>query len=413
MSPPETAAAVAAVLAVGSELLSGRSGDLNTRGSARILLNRGIEVAESRTVPDDRGAVSSALSELACRFDLVVVTGGLGPTDDDLTAAAVADAFGLGIVRNREAERMILEGLQGRTPATSTLLSQADLPEGAAAVENPRGSAPGFILRTERGGMVLAVPGFPEEAAGLLPLCLDAAGIRAAGGPPEKMLLRTWGVPESELASAVGILAGSEDLDIAFLPSYGRVDLIFAKTPDSDKVYRRIKEQLGIHTYGSDPERSLEMVLSTVLLGRGATLSVAESCTGGLVGSLLTEIPGASNWYTGGVITYSDSLKTSVLGVDPDLLIQHGAVSRETALAMAHGVRELTGSDIGAAVTGIAGPSGGSVEKPVGTVCMAVVSGGSEESVTRQFRGPRMVVRRASASYLLGMLLTHPEVDPR
>ena len=413
MSQPETATAVAAVLAVGSELLSGRSGDLNTRGSARILLNRGIKVAESRTVPDDLGAVSSALSELACRFDLVVVTGGLGPTDDDLTAAAVADAFGLGIVRNREAERMILGGLDGKTPATPALLSQADLPEGAVAVANPHGLAPGFILGTNRGGMVLVVPGFPEEAAGLLPLCLDASGIGTAGGGPEKMLLRTWGVPESELASAVGTLTDGEDLDIAFLPAYGRVDLVFAKSPVADKVYRRIKEQLGVHTYGSDPERSLETVLSTTLLGRGETLSVAESCTGGLVGSLLTEIPGASNWYTGGVITYSDSLKTSLLGVDPGLLVRHGAVSLETALAMARGVRGLTGSSIGAAVTGIAGPSGGSADKPVGTVCMAVVSGASEESITRQFHGPRMVVRRASASYLLGMLLTHPEVDPR
>jgi len=391
----------AALVLVGDELLSGRTRDLNLRNAARILDRYGIAVTECRTVPDTAGAVASALVSLASPGRILITTGGLGPTDDDLTLRGVAAAASVRLERNPDAEWMIRGRYEsGSLDMPQSALVQADIPEGAEPVDNPVGIAPGVILKS-RGMLFVSLPGVPSEAEALLPACLERAGL-APGETGREFVLRTWGIPENRLYDM--LTAEARGVSLAFLPSPGRVDVKIAGEGAAGFA-ARAEAVLGGAVYSVDRETGLEAAVGELLLRRGWRLSVAESCTGGMLGSAITSVPGSSDWFDGGVVSYSDRVKIRVLGVPEKVLEEHGAVSRETVTAMCRGVSALLGTEAAVAVSGIAGPGGGTEEKPAGTVWMAAKAGGEEDCRVQRFPGDRNGVREAAVAHSLGMLL--------
>jgi len=393
----------AAVLTVGDELLEGRTRDANLMQVSRGLSARGIAVVEARTVADSLDAISAAVRHLLEPGRLLVTTGGLGPTDDDMTLPAVALALDLPLERSPGAEAMVrarMEDLGRECPRSA--LGQADLPRGAMPVENAVGVAPGAVIAAGESAVV-CLPGVPAEVRGLLDRCLEALGVCGAGTEGYS-LLRTWGVRENDMFDALAPIAEDLGCRLAFLPSACRVDLkIFGEA--REEMARRVTEIYPGRVYSRSREVSLAGRLGGELLSRGLTVAVAESCTGGLLGGELTSVPGASDWFAGGVISYSNRVKSNLLGVPSETLDRHGAVSRQVVEAMAEGVRDLVGSDAAMAVSGVAGPSGGTPEKPVGTVWMAVSHPGGGHRARELFGGDRGHVRRSAVSFVMGMLL--------
>ena len=394
----------AALVLVGDELLEGRTRDRNLQLSSRILVSFVLRVVECLPGPDSLEALSSALISLAAPGRLLVTTGGLGPTDDDMTLEGVAVAASIRLERNGIALEMVRQRYAdfGREPPLSAL-SQADIPSGAEPVPNVVGIAPGIVLDTPL-MLVISVPGVPGEVKTLLPACLEKAGFERVSGTRDS-LVRTWGIPENELYDLLSDRASGRNVELAFLPSEGRVDVRISG--DSAAGFTAMAtDLLGAKVYGSDPGITLEETVGNMLLESGGMLAVAESCTGGMLGSTITSVPGSSRWFSGGVISYSNQVKTTLLGIPETLLEEHGAVSRETVLAMASGVSKLLGSSAAIAISGIAGPEGGTSEKPVGTVWIAVGAGNRFESASYRFPGGRNEVRRAAVSHSLGMLCT-------
>jgi nicotinamide-nucleotide amidase len=390
------------LLAVGDELLSGRTRDSNLYSLGGILGRRGLPLREARVVRDDTGAIAAAVTGLLTPGTLLVTTGGLGPTPDDMTLQGVAAALDLPIETCPDAVRM----LEDRASSMAETLPpaafrQAELPRGAVPVKNPAGMAPGVVVRA-RESLVICLPGVPSEALALLPPCLDAAGIpedRAA-----EFYARTWGMREIDIYRTLAPLHEVFGCSPAYLPSPGRVDLNFAGGC-AGEFRNRAAALLGSRVYAQERDITLEEVLAGELLSRGLTAAVAESCTGGMIAAGLTGIPGASEWFSGGVTAYSNPAKTRLLGVPPELIRDRGAVSRETALAMARGAMDALDARCAVAVTGIAGPSGGSADKPVGTVWIAACRGADATSSLWKFAGGRESVRLAASSCALGTLL--------
>jgi nicotinamide-nucleotide amidase len=393
----------AALVLVGDELLDGRTRDRNLELSSRILASFGLRITECRVIPDSLEAVSSALNSLASPGKLLVTTGGLGPTDDDLTLEGVAAAASVRIERNDIALEMVRQRYTdlGREMPLSAMF-QADIPTGAEPVPNPVGFAPGVVFAAPS-MLVISVPGVPGEAEALLPECLEKAGFERASCTRSTPLVRTWGLSEIELYDLLSSKASGSHVELAFLPSSGRVDVRVAG--DSAVEFAAMATALlGEAVYGSNPDITLEETIGNMLLDRGEVLAVAESCTGGMLGSLITSVPGSSLWFSGGIISYSNNAKTSLLNIPCSLLEKNGAVSRETVLAMASGVSNLLGSYAAIAISGVAGPEGGTAEKPVGTVWIAVGAGTRSESASYRFPGDRAEVRKAAVSQSLGML---------
>ncbi len=392
----------AKVLLVGDELLEGRVSDRNLAVVAESLASRGLAITEARVTCDSREAVSRAFLEMLAPGTLLVTTGGLGPTDDDLTLAAVADALGLPLVRNAAAEGFVRSRYETQgVPCPSGALVQADIPQGSRPVRNPAGVAPGVVLDA-LGGAVICLPGVPREVAALLGPCLDEVGL-ARGGTPGLSVVRTWGIPEQELYDLVRRENLADTSEMAFLPRPSLVDMKL-RGPDSAAAARRIAARLGRKAYAVGEWRSLESALGCALSERGLLLGVAESCTGGMLGSRLTSVPGSSRWFAGGIVAYSDRLKTSLLGVGEGILSAHGAVSEETARAMARGALARLGAGAALAVTGIAGPAGGTPEKPVGTVWIAAAGPGFEAARLNRLWGDRDAVREGAAARAMGLL---------
>ncbi|HOP27059.1 MAG TPA: nicotinamide-nucleotide amidohydrolase family protein [Candidatus Sabulitectum sp.] len=392
-----------AMIMVGDELLSGRTRDANLKRFSDELARRGLPVEEARVVRDISGEIAGAVRDLFRPGRILLITGGMGPTDDDLTVAAVAEAMGLAMKRDAEAEGMVRsrQELYGLGMPDSAL-KQAVIPVGAVPVLNTAGIAPGVVLRKD-GGAVICLPGVPCESGALLAPCLLEAGA-GAGSPGEILFIRTWGLKENDLYDRLKETAGKHGVVPAFLPSPGRVDLK-VRGPGARAFFDEVLTILGPSVYSTSRDETLEEVLGARLLEKGYNMATAESCTGGGIGRKLTTVPGASRWYQGGVVTYSDRLKTSVLGVSPDILASFGAVSGETALEMARGVLHLTGADCAVSVTGIAGPGGGSPEKPVGTVWTAASVPGGESVRHWRLGGGRGTVRQGAVSRALGSLL--------
>jgi nicotinamide-nucleotide amidase len=369
----------AAILSTGDELTTGRIVDTNANWLADKLFELGIDVTAVITVGDFPERLEWAWRQAIARAHLVISTGGIGPTADDLTSETVARVAGVPLVLDEESAGRIRGFFAAANrPMPENNLRQALIPRGAVIVPNPLGTAPGYRLAVGDCHLVV-LPGVPRE---MKPMMEDTVlpWVRAQRGGEVYLarVFQTFGITESGLDELVAGVVAPEEGRISFRASFPEVSLrvVVHGAPDEaarrlDIVAARLRERLGPCVYGEGAVTMQEMV-GRALAVKGLTLAVAESCTGGLVGHRLTEVAGSSAWFRGGVIAYANEVKEQLLGVRAATLARHGAVSEETAAEMADGVRRALGADLGLGVTGIAGPTGGTPEKPVGTVCFAL-----------------------------------------
>ncbi|HKV12685.1 MAG TPA: CinA family nicotinamide mononucleotide deamidase-related protein, partial [Thermoanaerobaculia bacterium] len=387
----------AAILAVGSELLGTDRLDTNSLRLTATLERYGAELRRKAVVGDSVDEIVSELRTLLASVDLILVSGGLGPTSDDVTREAVAAALGRGI-RTDEA---VLAGIERRfasfgrrMPATNR--KQADVVDGAELIENARGTAPGMILEKD-GVHLFLFPGVPPELDGMIASHLEPwLAARSGGVARETAVLKIAGLPESEVEERIFPAYSEFGREwITILASPGEIRLqATAAGPEPERRERlatmaaRLRELAGDAVFATREEETLESVVGELLRAAGATLTVAESCTGGLLGQKITAVSGSSDYFLGGFITYTNPLKTELAGVPEAMLAEHGAVSEPVARAMAEGVRRALRSDYGIGITGVAGPGGGSEEKPVGTVHVAVAGPGDGEVHHRKIRFP-------------------------
>jgi competence/damage-inducible protein CinA-like protein len=401
------------ILTIGTELLLGFQLDSNAADLGKALAGAGCRVVRRTTVADRRADIRAAVAEAVTRADAVICTGGLGPTSDDVTKAAVADLWGLPM----DSDPQVLAALEARfkrlgRPMPAANKSQAEVPRGATVLANPRGTAPGLWIERD-GKVVVLLPGVPKEMRGLLvEQVLPRLAARSGDTVVASRTLRTTGAPESAVAERVAPVEDQlSPLTLAYLPSFEGVDLRLTAWDlplgEAEALLQRgartLIPALGEHFYG-EGDTDLAAVVLDQIRKRGSRLAVAESCTGGLIGARLTAIPGASAVFHGAVVAYADTIKTAALKVPMETLQAHGAVSEETARAMAHGAQRLFSVDATIAVTGVAGPTGGTPEKPVGTVCMVARLDQKERALTRVFPGDREDVQRRSAQAAMDLL---------
>ncbi len=371
----------AEVLTIGDELLRGEIVDSNKSFLSDRLLSLDIETHYHASVRDVPADMTDAFRRAAERSDVVLVSGGLGPTRDDLTSEVLASSFGRKLVRNEEA----LEGIRAFFRAagremTENNATQADFPEGAEVLPNPIGTAPGFMIE-EQGTLFFSLPGVPREMMRMMDeQVLPRLASRAGGGRVVRArILRTFGTGESMLDDQLKDVAAEGDVSLGFRTSFpdnylrpvARGANVEEAEARLDRVCDEIRERLGAIVYGEGDD-TLPMVVGRLLTEHGKTLAVAESCTGGLIAEQITEVPGSSGYFLGGVVAYSNEAKARFLGVPESVIAEHGAVSEPVVRAMAEGVRERFGADLGVATTGISGPDGGTEEKPVGLVHIAL-----------------------------------------
>lgn len=403
------------IVAVGTELLLGQLVDTNTPHIAGALASAGIDVFGTRGVGDNRERIARSIRDALERADGVITSGGLGPTVDDLTKEAVCDALGLEVELHAESlERMEAFFRSSGREMRENNRKQAMLPKGAIVLENPNGTAPGFVAFDARGKFVAAMPGVPREMHPmlqdrLLPWLRSHFGVRSS---IYTRVMHTINIGESEIDHRIEELFRSfENPKIGVLAHDWRCDVkIMAKAQSEEEARRliapveeEIERRLRGHIFGYDDDTLASTVL-TLLQARGERVATAESCTGGNVGAMLTAVPGSSLAYVGGVVAYDNSVKVRELGVPPETLDRVGAVSEETALAMAAGARERLGADFGISTTGIAGPGGGTDEKPVGLVWLAVAGPDGAHARSIQFRGGRAAIQTRASVALLGLL---------
>ena len=383
----------AEILCIGTELLLGNITNGNARWIAEQLAALGIPHQRQLVVGDNRERLIAELQAAPERCRVLITTGGLGPTPDDLTTEAIAAAFGAPLVEHPQVWAEIQARLAARgRPCAASNRRQAFLPEGAALLPNPTGTAPGMIWSPRPDFTILTFPGVPSEMRAMWE-ATAAPWLRGAGlaeGVFASRMLHFWGVGESNLAEQMADLLEGTNPTVAPYAGSGEVKLrITARAATSEAavqllepVEAEIRARTGALCFGVD-EASLASVLLEQLRSRGQTLAVAESCTGGGLGASLAAVPGASDVLLGGVIAYANRVKHGLLGVPAELLEAHGAVSDPVARAMAEGARRATGADWALALTGVAGPGGGSAEKPVGLVHIAVAgpAGCSSEGV--------------------------------
>ncbi|WP_273842531.1 competence/damage-inducible protein A [Rubrobacter calidifluminis] len=404
----------AEVLAIGTEMLLGELVDTNTAWISRRLAALGVGIYRHTTVGDNLGRIAAALQEAASRADLVITTGGLGPTSDDLTNEALARATGRRMVEYAEAREHVERKFRefGRKPSPSNY-KQALFPEGTTLIPNPLGTAMGALLESD-GTLFATLPGVPQEMRGMFEETLVPLIRERSEGAIVSRTLWFVGLGESALAERVQDLLDAENPTVAPLAGQGKVRLRItarAATPEEaegqiEPVAREILSRLGRYYFGED-EETLESVVGRLLTEKGRTLALAESCTGGLLAKRLTDIPGSSRYFKEGLVTYSNEAKERLLGVPRELLVRYGAVSEEVARAMAEGVRRLAGSDYGLSVTGIAGPEGGTPEKPVGLVWVGLADAGgtrAEKLNLTAWSRSREAIRERSASGAFDLL---------
>jgi nicotinamide-nucleotide amidase len=405
------------VVCTGDELLSGLTTDTNSPYFMGKLFELGEQVSRSQTVGDDREEIIGALTAVVARADAVLVSGGLGPTADDLTAECAATAAGVRLIE----DQAVLESLRARfakrqLPLTPNNARQAMVPEGAEVVHNRFGSAPMLIQRI--GGCTLFfVPGVPREYRGLVDSEVLPRIAEMIERQPNRIyraarLMKTVGLFESHLDALVKPLAKAHSkVRFGFRTHAPENHLKLlaeaSSQPEANdalaKAERACREVLGPYLFGVDQD-SFPAVLGLLLRDRGETVALAESCTGGLASALLTSPPGASAYAIGSLVTYSNQMKTKWLGVSEQMLAEHGAVSEEVARAMAEAVRRRCESSYGISITGIAGPSGGTEQKPVGTVFFALADAESTECQRQSLIGDRERIRQFAAYHALDML---------
>lgn len=409
----------AEIVAIGSEMLLGELVDTNSAWISRRLAALGVSIFRHTTVGDNRDRVVAALKEATSRSDLVLTTGGLGPTSDDLTNECLATAANRKMVEYDEAREHVDRMFErfGRTPTPSNY-KQALFPEGTTLIPNPRGTAMGALLEVGD-SLVVTFPGVPGEMKGMFEDTVEPLIKSRSDGAIVSRTLWFVGIGESALAEQVQDLLDAPNPTVAPLAGQGKVRLRVtarAATPEEARkqiapVAEEILGRLGDYFFGEGDE-TLESAVGGLLKERGATLSLAESCTGGLLAKRFTDAPGASAYFTDGLVTYSNEAKERLLGVPHELIVEHGAVSESVAKAMAEGARRASGADYGLSVTGVAGPDGGTEEKPVGLVWVGLADAAgsvAKELNLTAFAKSREAVRERSANGAIDLLRTHLE----
>ncbi|MBA3521297.1 MAG: competence/damage-inducible protein A [Gemmatimonadales bacterium] len=407
------------LVTIGTELLLGFTVDTNGAEIARGLAALGVRVVRRTAVPDRVEDIRDAVSAALERSGAVLTTGGLGPTRDDITKKVVADLFGapLDFDESVWADVLARYARVGRSPVASNR-SQAEVPRGAQALRNRWGTAPGIWIEGKP-GLAIMLPGVPLEMRMLLEHeVVPRLAARGGGSVIRSLVVRTTGIPESTLAERMGeIERDIAPLTLAYLPGLEGVDLRLSgwelPPAEADSRLRAaadlLRQRAGEHVYG-EGDTDLAAVVLELARARGLSLGVAESCTGGLVGGRLTEIPGSSDVFAGGIVSYGNELKSELLGVPADLIEAHGAVSEQAACAMALGAVTALGVDVAVSVTGIAGPGGGTETKPVGTVWLGFAFRGQVEARRVNFAGTRREVRARAAQAALELMRRRLEV---
>jgi nicotinamide-nucleotide amidase len=403
------------LIAVGTELLLGQLTDTNTVFVAQSLADAGIDVYGTHAVGDNRSRIASAMRAALERVDGIITTGGLGPTVDDLTKEAVCDALGLDVELHEPSLKQMQDffAQMGREMRENNR-KQAFVPRGSLVLENPRGTAPGFVAFASSGKFIACMPGVPREMRPMLtelliPFLRERYGITDA---IYTRVLHTVNMGESEIDHRIDdLFRAGENPKIAVLAHEGLCDVkIMAKAHSEAQAQTllaplevQVRERLAGHIFGSD-RTSLAAAVHALLQARSATIAVAESCTGGRIAAALTAVPGASRSFLGGIVAYDNAVKVAELGVREETLAQYGAVSEETVREMAHGARERLHASFAVATTGIAGPDGGTQEKPVGLVWFAVDAGEDVRTHRYTFRGDRDAVQRRATVMALGLV---------
>jgi nicotinamide-nucleotide amidase len=407
----------AEIIAVGSEMLTPFRTDTNSLYLTEQLNLLGVDVIFKSIVGDDLRRLVAAAQHGLFRSDILIVSGGLGPTEDDLTREAVAEALGLKLHRDPEILARLGQRFAERGwKMSSNNTKQADVLEGATTLPNPNGTAPGQWLSGEFDGrehIIVLLPGPPHEMKALF-----EAEVRErlrAKVPPAFLAVRTLKIAmlgESAVDARVApIYKRYSDVETTILAGAGEIELHFktsAATHDAaqsrvDEVAGMVEDELDDAVYSRNGE-SLEQIVGYWLQMRSATLAVAESCTGGLLAERITSISGSSRYFLGGAVVYSNALKTELAGVPVEMIDRHGAVSREVAAALAEGIRYRCESTLGVGITGVAGPTGGTAEKPVGLVFHAVSSDTGTEVIQRNFPADRKRIRRFASTMALDMV---------
>lgn len=405
------------ILTIGTELLLGQIVDTNASWIAQRLAEAGIDLFYKTTVGDNAARIEAALRQALSRAEVIITTGGLGPTEDDLTRDVVAAVLGrplrldpdvLAHIERRFAHRKI--------PMSENNRKQAMVPEGAEVLHNPNGTAPGLFLK-EGERAVACMPGVPAEmkpmlTEQLIPRIRQTFGVKAQ---IVSRVLKTCGISESKLDQAIGdYFREMRNPTIGVLAHAGEIHVRLTCKGENpaevtrmlDELEGKIRERLGSLIFGRDDD-TLEALVGQLLRQRKATLAVAESCTGGLIASRITDISGSSDYFERGVVSYSLAAKEQTLGVPQATLREFGAVSLPVVRAMAEGVRRLAGTTFGLATTGIAGPTGGTPEKPVGLVCVALAWEGADVAREYRLHGGRELIKYRAAQMALEMLRRH------
>ncbi|MDP9174628.1 MAG: competence/damage-inducible protein A [Planctomycetota bacterium] len=403
----------AIILSVGDELVLGQTVDTNSAWVSAQLAAVGCDIAAHATVPDDQPAIEAAIRAAASACDVLIISGGLGPTADDLTRQALAGVLNQPL----ELDKIWLGKLeeffrQRNRPMAPTNRIQAMIPRGAKMIDNSAGTAPG-IEATLQSCHIFSIPGVPKEMKLMFQQSILPSIAQTAGGAVIlSRTLHTFGVGESSIAQILGdLMDRKRNPSVGTSVFGGLVSLrLNSRFPNRETAQQKLDETdnhcrrvLGDLIYGQD-DQSLAQAVSKLLVESRATVSTAESCTGGLLAKMLTDIPGSSRYFQRGWITYSNQSKTDLLGVPPDLIAKQGAVSEPVASAMASGARARSEASAAMAISGVAGPEGGTPEKPVGTVCIALATQETVIVRTFNFAGDREMIRDRSAKMALTLL---------
>jgi len=403
------------LLSIGDELTLGQTVDTNAAWLSERLARRGFMTVKHITVADDQPMIVDAFRDAIAHADLVIATGGLGPTDDDLTRFALADVMGVGLQRDAKALAEIAEffHFRGRSMVERNKV-QADCPIGATMLANPAGTAPGIFVTIDD-TPVWCVPGVPREMIALWEKHIEPnlPTVQGNGRTILTTKINTYGQGESDIAELLGDLAARDRNPMVGTTVAGGIVSVRVRSefPDPrkaqselDATCRRVEDVLGDLVFGRD-EQTLAEAVGAMLKAAGLTLVTAESCTGGWIGKMLTDTPGSSAYYQGGWIVYTNDAKQRDLRVPMATIDQHGAVSESVARAMADGALRQSGADLAVAVTGIAGPDGGTDDKPVGTVCFGLAQRDRDTfTATHLFPGDRDHIRLRTCNYALNMV---------
>jgi nicotinamide-nucleotide amidase len=405
----------AVILSTGDELTTGRVIDTNSAAIAERLSTIGMEVPAVLKVGDNKDQLLWALGQARALGDIAIGTGGLGPTSDDLTTEVVAAFLGCDLRQDQQIARELQQQFKERRLTWSAnTLKQAMFPEGSTIISNPVGTAPGFYVPIGPDKTLLWLSGVPQEMIAMLDQTVLPWIERERGEPLQAFscTFKIYGVTEGRLDELLRPVDLGNHGKLSFRAHYPDLSLrltVRSQSANGRALLGTLKNEirgiLGKHIYG-EGDTTLEEVIGGLLMDKQQTLALAESCTGGYISHRVTRIAGSSAYYYGGAVTYSNEAKISLLGVRPETLQEHGAVSRETSLEMSAGIKQRTGANVGLSVTGVAGPAGGSAAKPVGTVWVSIAQAGSHEAKLFRFAGDREHIILGTSQAALNWLRT-------